>query len=308
MRWVWVSALAVGALVGGTLLPAAIRRSSEAFQQEGTSFGASYAYPGQDSVIYTRMSHAVGRYEIVTQRRGSGKATVVSGDDWTAAFGVSGGERLAYTRIQGNVVQLVLLRPGRGPLAATDRDGASINLSIGSSGESLATVGNGVLTTWSMESLSPMKFPIGPVASGEERGRSNCWEAALSGDGARVAVSSSFEGLYFLDLVSLPTGARRMFRSSVHPMSRPRWSPDGSALTFVERAAAGWEVREACLDRGADRVIYRTQRFIESAELHRDGRHLLLTLGDHGEFEGYFTALHVFEADLASGELAGIGW
>ena len=301
-RLFWFSTLTVVVMLGGALLLHAARRSSEAFREERVSFGASYVCPAQDVVIYTRMSHAVGRYEIVTQRRGSARATVVSGDDRTAAFGVSDGDRLAYTRIQGNVVQLALLRPAHEPLAVTLYEGPLIGLGIGAGGNWLATVGIDAMTLLSMENLSPMRFPFDRVLSAA------IWEATLSGDGAQAVVLSSSEGFYSLDLVGLFTADRKTLKSSVHLMSRPRWTADSSALTFVERTPDGWEVHEKCLDGGADRIIYRTFRFIESAELHRDGRRLLLTLGDHAEFEGYFTALHVFEADLASGGLERVGW
>jgi hypothetical protein len=54
-------------------------------------------------------------------------------------------------------------------------------------------------------------------------------------------------------------------------------------------------------------TVYGTNRFIESGEVHPDGSHLLLTLGDSDRFEGYFRGLHVFEADLTNGRLRRIG-
>lgn len=299
----------VGASVAALCVAAALHndaRRREEFWSRAVSFGASYTEPGCDGAIFVEMAYRDGVYRLMRADLRSGAKMQLSSGEETVVSGLAAGDRLLYLCLRGN--QLDVVYAGPGSLSRRFVTGSIMRSS------KLAVSPGGRIATWVQDgSIMVMDLqrwvaaPMWAVPGSHQAFRGRLWEAALSGDGSQVALVLS-EGPAFSLIVCRRQGGDTVARYASHyPLFRPRWLADGSGVTAVENGPR--EKRVLALDarNGKVSTVYSTNRFIESAEVHPGGSHLLLTLGDSDRFEGYFGGLHVFEADLVTGSLRRIG-
>ena len=293
-----------GLVAAGRAVARRVESAREALRG-GVSFGSSYVPPACDEIVYTRLRYAVGRYEVVVVRPG-GTPAVLSGSSRTALRGLANRDGFVVWSLDGN--RTLIRRGSRGGeppavefpvtwlLPGLSADGRHATLRIRDELETL-DLATGAIEGISagarlLNGLRPKQFRFVQVALGT-KGRA----VLVRPEGDRFAIR----------LVSLADGHAVTLRESSAVLMRPRFAPDGGSFTFVEQTPSGWEVRRRWLGDGMEATLFHTTRFIESAEAHPDGRHLLLTLGDDAEFPGYMSALHVYELDLSTGRLERTG-
>lgn len=296
---------AIALLVAGGAVARRVERARGALRG-GTSFGSSYVPPLFEEIVHTRLRYSDGTYAVVVRPRAGGEPTVLSGSSRTAARGLANRHGFVVWSVDGNRTMFRSGARGAEP-PAVERYATSLLDGMGAEGR-LATL----RCRDELETLDLTTGRVSPIPASRrlldglrpQQLRFAQWALGLGG---RAVIVRPVGDRFAMRLVSLPDGRAVTLRESTDILMRPRFAPDGASFTFVERTSSGWHVRRRRVDDGSETTLFRSSRFIESAEAHPDGRHLLLTLGDDAEFHGYMSGLHVYEMDLASGRLERIG-
>jgi hypothetical protein len=314
-----IALAAAGGIFAAALWLMGYRARAREFWSRSVGFAATYVPPTFAKIVYTGMRYGDGAYRILERDRASGAVRVLSEGDRTALHGVASDSAFLYDGVNGNVREWVFGTRGDGREISLEGPEALFDPNISSSGRWVASL------YLNQERVGPIT--IGPsgalldridVRDLEEDTRTSyalqspkgalevrLWGVAVSPDGRRLAVVySALDGQYSAAVYDPETLSQRLLLRSQRILMRPRWRSDGRAVTIVSKESSGWAVRELPEDGSGGTLLYSTNRFIESAELHPDGRHLLLTLGDGPGFEGYFRGLHVYEIDLKTGKMA----
>jgi Tol biopolymer transport system component len=283
-----------------------VHTSARAFWDKTVSFSCSYVPPLFDRLVYTRMDYRSGNYQIVIQERPNGKVMVLTPFERTAMHGVSNGEQVIYHRLIGNQFDIV-----QGPLSG-ERVVSDNTHQIRILGTTITPDGNFVVFKSEgqifINDLHRKSYELFRLTIDPQSPPSQIWEAAISPKLNEVAVTASEAKSFTLRVYARGTTPGRLLHRSDRIIMRPKWLPDGSAVTFVEQLEKGWAVMLAKISDGGRRVLYSGMTFIETAELHPDQAHLLLTLGENPEWEGYFSGLHVYEMDLHNAKMARVGY
>ena len=295
------------------------------FWSQSVSFSCSYAAPSFESIVYSTMSYEEGSYTVVLHDLSTGRVLPLSGGgDRTAFAGASNGEDFLYFDMRRNDLFSISGRFSDGDLAETLLT-ESFHLSVHPLPFPNPTP-DGVVAFLGRRSLYLADLRSRPVeADGWFRSLETSlqaetdatWpalefgqvrEVSLSPDHQQIAAIHHDQGLFSLRLHGREgTEMTQQVRRRAAPIMRPRWLPDGSGLTFIERSADAWRVMEWRASAERSTVLFEIDRFIETAELHPDRRRLLVTLGDGPEFSGYFLGLHVYLAHLDTGVLEQVG-
>ncbi len=296
-----LSALALLAVVWGSA-----RRVARAREEirGGVSFGASYVGPLGEDVVYTRLLHAQGSYAVVRRSRRGSEQPVLPGEGRTSLRGVAGAEGAAVWSLESN--QAVLLAGAPAGPARLEAPGTMLPGLQAGGRSALLLRPDGLASVRLADGALRLLEGSGRLLTGVAPDRRRFVQAALDADGRLLYVRPRGER-FVLRVADLPDGRAATLVESDDILMRPAFAPGGDTATFVARVPGGWEVRRVRLADGRQSVVVRSRRFVESAELHPDGRRLLLTLGDGADFRGYMTGLHVYEQDLTTGALSRLG-
>lgn len=301
------AASAAGLLAfGGIVVTRRVARAREILRG-GTSFGSSYVPPLFDEIVHSRLRYSGGTYEVVVRPRTGGEPAVLSGSSKTAVRGLANHNAFVVSSVDGNRTMLRAGRRGTEP-PAVERMATWLLPGLGADGRHAILRSRGGLETLDLSTGRIEPMPANPrVLDSLRSPQLRFVQAALGAEGGQAVVITRVGERLEMRLVSLPDGRAVTLRESTDILMRPRFAQDGASFTFVERTSSGWHVRRWRVDDGSETTLFRSHRFIESAEAHPDGRHLLLTLGDDAEFRGYMFGLHVYELDVPSGRLERIG-
>lgn len=282
-------------------------RSARETLRGGTSFGSSYVPPLFDEIVHTRLRYSDGTYAVVVRSRAGGTPAVLSGSSRTAVRGLANRDAFVVSSVDGNRTMLRVGRRGTGP-PAVERTATWLLPGLGADGRRAILRSRGGLETLDLSTGRIEPMPANArVLDSLRSPQLRFVQAALGADGGQAVVITPVGERLEMRLVSLPEGRAVTLREATDVLMRPRFAPDGESFTFVERSSSGWDVRRWRVDDGSETTLFHSPRFIESAEAHPDGRHLLLTLGDDAEFRGYMSGLHVYEMDVPSGRLERVG-
>jgi dipeptidyl aminopeptidase/acylaminoacyl peptidase len=300
-----VSLVAAAVLVAAGRAVARRVESAREALRDGVSFGSSYVPPACDEIVYTRLRYAVGRYEVVVGRPG-GIPVVLSGSSRTAVRGLANRDGFVVWSFDGNRTMIRRGLRGAEP-PAVEASATWLLPGLGADGRLATLRSHDELETLDLGTGAIEGIPAGAQLLSDLQPRQFRFVQVALGTKGRAVLVRPEGDLIAIRLVSLADGHAVTLRESAGLFMRPRFAPDGESFTFVERTPSAWQVQRRRLGDGSESTLFRSTRFIESAEAHPDGRRLLLTLGDDAEFRGYMSALHVYELDLWTGRLARIG-
>lgn len=248
------------------------------------------------------MHYDSGRYEVVHHDLQTGSVTILSPGERTAMRGWSNGREFTYMSVRGNTDFLVFgeLR-GEGDIVTNE-----VLLPPGSRHLVLSLTSDGESTVYSAQS----RVLVRNLRSGEERvvyegpAVTTVRELSLSPDRRQLLIAREKAGEYFIEIWPLVPDTSVVVARESDILMRPRWLADGSGVSFIQRSSGSWRAMRWTFDAPSPVVVYQSPRFIESAELHPNGREMILTLGESAEFQGYFTGLHVWRLDLKTGAMS----
>lgn len=292
--------------LGGVTVSRRVVRARAALRG-GTSFGSSYVPPLFDEIVHTRLRYEDGTYAVVVRPRAGGVQAVLSGASRTAVRGLATRDAFVVSSVDGNRTMLRVGRRGAEP-AAAERPATWLLPGLASDGRRALLRSRTGLDVLDLTTGEITELPASArLLYGVRLSQFRFVQVALHAEGGRAVLIRPVGERLEMKLAFLPEGRAVTLRESTGILMRPKFAPDGASFTFVERTSSGWEARRRRIDDGSETTLFRSPRFIESAEAHPDGRHILLTLGDDPEFHGYMSGLHVYEADLSTGRLERIG-
>jgi hypothetical protein len=255
------------------------------------------------------MEFRPGFYQIVIQdrpARSAGKVTVLTPTEHTAMHAVSNGDQVIYDRLTGNHFDILQGRiNGERKVLENSPELRHLGTTITPDGNSLPLIAGSKILLCDLRSGTTEVFKVVPRLTNRASSfNKKILEAAISPNGTEAVVTTSGgSGFAATVYAKRSTSPGRLLHSSSRIIMRPKWLPDGSGVILIEQEENGWTVSEVNSSNGARRVLYRSGVFIETAELHPDQVHLLLTLGQSPEWQGYCAGLHVYEMDLNSGKM-----